>query len=130
MKAMLIVLLFSVFSLGATVTSTRVFGVKGQTITTGAITGAGTDVTEAFDIGNSAAGSIQALAGTFGTTTLTVQVSNDGSTWATAKDTAGSDITFTAVGIKYIQMGPKYLRVQAPSGNGTGLTTAINLGYR
>lgn len=130
MRIVLAILMIASFALSATVTSTRMFGVKGQTITTGAITGAGTDVTEAFDIGNSAAGSIQALAGTFGTTTLTVQVSNDGATWATAKDTAGSDITFTAVGIKYIQMGPKYLRVQAPSGNGTGLTTAISLGYR
>jgi len=114
----------------ATVASTYMMGVKGKTITTAAITGAGTDVTEALDIGNCAAGAIQALAGTFGTTTLTVQVSNDGTTWATAKDTAGNDITFTAVGIKYIQMGPKYLRVQAPSGNGTGLTTAISLCYR
>lgn len=130
MKMFFAILLVGLFSLSATVTSVKTFGVKGQTITTGAITGAGTDVTEAFDIGNSASGSIQALAGTFGTTTLTVQVSNDGSTWETAKDTAGSDITFTAVGIKYIQMGPKYLRVQAPSGNGTGLTTAIHLTYR
>ena len=114
----------------ATVVSTTIMGVKSRTITTAAITGAGTDVTEALDIGNCAAGAIQALAGTFGTTTLTVQVSNDGTTWATAKDTAGSDLTFTAVGIKYIQMGPKYMRVQAPSGNGTGLTTAIVLCYR
>lgn len=114
----------------ATVVSTTIMGVKSRTITTAAIAGATTDATEALDIGNCASGSIQSVAGTFGTTTLTLQVSNDGTTWATAKDTAGNDITFTAVGIKYIQMGPKYMRVFAPSGNGTGLTTCIVLCYR
>lgn len=114
----------------ATVANSYAFGVKSKTITTAALTGVGADVTEALDIGNCASGSIQSLAGTFGTTTLTVQVSNDGTTWVMAKDTAGVDLTFTAAGMKYIQMGAKYLRVQAPSGTGTGLTTAIVLCYR
>jgi hypothetical protein len=128
MKLFLVSLLIGTFALGATVTNTTKMGVKGKTVTTGAATGAGTDVSEAIDMGNMARGSVQA-AGTFGTTTFTAQVSNDGSTWATAKDTAGSDITFTAAGIKYIQMGPKYLRVSAPSGNGTALIATINLSY-
>lgn len=113
----------------ATVAHTATTGTvnKGKVCSVGALTGAGTDVSDAIDLGTWKRASVQSLAGTFGTTTLTAQVSNDGSTWATAKDIFGNDLTFTAVGLKSLALGARYLRIAAPSGNGTGLTTSIFL---
>lgn len=110
----------------ATVDYTTKLGLNSQTVTTAAAAGATADVTNAIDIGNFSKGSIQA-AGTFGTTTFTAQISNDGTNWVTAKDTAGSDLTFTAAGLKLLQLGAKFLRMAAPTGTGTGLIATIQL---
>lgn len=108
--------------------TTKNEGLKGQYVTVLALVGSTADVSNPIDISKFSRGSIQA-AGTFGTTTFTVQVSNDGSAWATAKDPLGNDVTFTAAGLKYINMGARYLRLTAPSGTGTGLNAYLNLGY-
>jgi len=45
------------------------------------------------------AGAVQ-VTGTFGGATIALQVSNDGTNFVTLKDGTGSDITFTAAGMR------------------------------
>lgn len=46
----------------------------------------------------------------FNAGTLTIQVSNDNTNWATIKDIHGTDATFTAAGIYELSTGAQYLR--------------------
>lgn len=60
------------------------------------------------------------VVGTFGAGgTMTLQGSNDGSTWATLKDAFGTPIALTAAGIVQIMEIPRYIR---PSVVGDGST--------
>lgn len=58
-------------------------------------------------------GCVQAVSGGgsgFNSGTVTIQISNNGTTWATLKDLQGTDIAFTAAGISEFSTGAKYLR--------------------
>lgn len=60
---------------------------------------------------------VQAI-GTFGGTTLTVQVSADGATWATAKNPQGTSITFTSAGVAIVAGNPRFIRPSLSGGSG------------
>lgn len=50
--------------------------------------------------------------GTF--TSITIQGSMDGTTWATMHDVSGADLVFTSAGVRQILENPRYIR---PAGN-------------
>ena len=57
--------------------------------------------------------SVQAVVGGgtgFNSGTLTIQVSNDGTNWATIKDVHGNDAAFTAAGMVEISTGAQFIR--------------------
>ena len=62
--------------------------------------------------------SVQAL-GTFDSATVTVQGSNDGTTWATLNDLQGSAATLTAAGLIGIAEMTRYIRVITSGGQGS-----------
>ena len=63
------------------------------------------------------AASVQA-SGTFNSGSVTMQHSNDGTNWFTAKDLQGNDISLTADGIAEFSLSSAYIR-PAISGGGT-----------
>ena len=78
------------------------------------------DVGDALDIGYYQNVSIQAVGTYTGSSVVTMQVSNDGgTTWATAKDNAGSDLTFGANGLKQLGVNAKLIRPSIATGTGT-----------
>jgi hypothetical protein len=56
--------------------------------------------------------------GTFNGGTVIVQASNDGVTWATALDTAGAAVSFSAAGFKQIASPARFLRPLVSAGTG------------
>lgn len=65
------------------------------------------------------------VVGTFGGTTLTMQGSNDGSTWFSLTDPTASAITFTSTGAKLIAENPLYIRCSASGGSGADLDVYV-----
>ena len=72
------------------------------------------------------AASVQAV-GTFSSSVITMQVSNDGANWATAKDLLGNDITFSATGYSELSISAAYIRPSIASGTGSGLSVIMVL---
>jgi hypothetical protein len=72
------------------------------------------------------AASVQ-LTGTFGGATITMQVSNDGTNWATARGLDTTDITFTAAGYREFSLCAAYIRPLITGGSGTGLNATMVL---
>lgn len=70
------------------------------------------------------AASVQ-LVGTFGGATITMQVSNDGTNWATAKDLQGNDITFTSTGYRELSLSAAYIRPAIAAGAGVSLSAIM-----
>lgn len=68
--------------------------------------------------------SVQAT-GTWGGATLVLQGSNDGTTWFTLNDPAGTDISFTANGLMQILEGVRYIRPVTSGGAGTDVTVVL-----
>lgn len=64
------------------------------------------------------------LTGTWGGATVVLQVSNDGTTWFTAKDTQGNDVSATADAFFEISVSARYVR-PAPSGGSSDSVTAV-----
>ena len=62
------------------------------------------------------------VTGTFSTSTVTIQGSNDGTNWFTLNSPQGTAATFTAAGLIAIQEHTRYLRPSISGGTGTGLT--------
>ncbi len=85
--------------------NSRITSVLWETVT-------GSDTGSAFELnGEWGAASLQAT-GTFGDT-LTIQFSNDGTTWATGADTAGNAATTTAATLIQLPVGARYIRPSA-----------------
>jgi hypothetical protein len=82
------------------------------------------DTGEAIEVANFADRSIQ-VAGTFGSATLTVQGSNDGSNWATLNDPQGNALTVTSAKVEQILELTRYLRVTTSGGSGTDLDVTL-----
>lgn len=61
------------------------------------------------------AGSVQAT-GTFGGATITMQISNDNTNWATLKDATGAALTFSAAGIADFSTSARYIRPSSSGG--------------
>jgi hypothetical protein len=72
------------------------------------------------------AGSIQ-VTGTFGSATIVLQVSNDGSNWATLKDGTGTNISFTAAGMSEFSTAARYLRPSSSGGTADDVTVTVVL---
>lgn len=70
------------------------------------------------------AASVQVV-GTFGGATITMQVSNDGTNWATAKDLQGNDITFTSTGYDELSLSAAYIRPAIAAGSGVSLSVIM-----
>lgn len=65
------------------------------------------------------------VTGTFGGATVVLQGSNDGSTYFTLKDTAGSDISFTAAGAADFSVGCLQIRPSASGGSGQDVDVTV-----
>jgi hypothetical protein len=67
------------------------------------------------------------LSGTFGTSTVTLQGSNDGTNWFTVNDflDVAAFNAATAAAMKTLGNNPRYLRPVVAAGTGTGLNMTI-----
>lgn len=72
------------------------------------------------------AGAIQ-ISGTFGGATVILQQSNDGSTWFTAKDVFGDDVSATANAIFEISLSALYIRPSISGGTGDAVNVILAL---
>ena len=65
--------------------------------------------------------------GTFSGATVTMQGSNDGTTWYALNETGtpANACAFTAAGLKGVLQVPRYVRPSVASGSGTGLTIVL-----
>ena len=65
------------------------------------------------------------MAGTFNGATVTLQVSNDGTNWASATDGLGNAIALTADGMKQICEISRYIRAKVTAGSVTTVAVTI-----
>jgi Flp pilus assembly protein TadG len=65
------------------------------------------------------------MAGTWNSATVTLQVSNDGTNWASATDGLGNAIALTADGLKQICEISRYIRAKVTSGSVTSVAVTI-----
>ena len=72
------------------------------------------------------AGSVQAT-GTFGGATITMQISNDGTNWATLRDATGANLTFSAAGIADFSTAARYVRPSSAGGTGDDVDVTMVL---
>lgn len=93
---------------------------NGQIINWSGLAGGTADVGDAVQLPAHGDMSVQ-VGGTFGTSTLSIQGSNDGTTWTTLIDMQAASMAFTSAQFKTIRDVPRYIRPSAPSGTGTGL---------
>lgn len=87
---------------------------------------AANSVGDAVEMPGNSDRSIQ-VAGTWGSATLVVQGSNDGTNWATLTDPQGNALSKTADFIEMISELTRYIRVSTSGGNGTQSLTATLL---
>lgn len=71
-------------------------------------------------------GSMQ-VTGTFGSATITLQGSNDGTNFYAIKDFAGDDIALTAAGILEFSTAAAYIRPSSANGSADNVTVVIVL---
>ena len=72
------------------------------------------------------AGSVQ-VTGTFGSATITLQASNDGTNYVTLKDSAGTAISFTAAGMAEFSTAALYLKPTSTGGTADNVTVTVIL---
>lgn len=113
----------------ATVTPTRATPSSADaTVITwaGIVTGDTVVATELIESRGSVA-SVQ-IDGTFnGGTTAVLQVSNDGSTWFTAKDVLGTAVSATADAYFELSLAARYARMSVASGSSDSITAVLVL---
>ena len=84
-----------------------------------ALTNTGSDTGTPWEAADFADCTVQ-FGGTFGAGgTVVLEGSNDGSTYATLTDSAGSAISITAAGVKLVSEKPRYIRPRVSAGDGT-----------
>lgn len=59
------------------------------------------------------------VTGTFDSATVTIEGSNDGTTWATLSDQVGDDLSFTAAGIAMVAELTRYIRPAVSDSGGS-----------
>lgn len=72
------------------------------------------------------AGSVQ-VTGTFGGSTVVLQVSNDGTNWVTAEDVQGDPVSLTSAGYAELSLSAAYIRPSISGGSGTGIAVTMVL---
>jgi hypothetical protein len=72
------------------------------------------------------AGSVQ-VTGTFGGATIALQVSNDGTNYATLKDGTGTAITFTAAGTAEFSTAALFVKPTSTGGTADNVTVTVIL---
>lgn len=72
------------------------------------------------------AGAVQ-VTGTFGSATIALQVSNDGTNFATLKDGTGAAITFTAAGMSEFSTAALFIKPTSTGGTADNVTVTISL---
>ena len=71
------------------------------------------------------------IQGTFGAGgSITIEGSNDGTTWFALTDPQGNAITKTAAGIEIVEEAPLYTRPRVTAGDGTTALTVVLLARR
>ena len=65
------------------------------------------------------------VTGTFGSATIVLQGSNDGSNFFTLKDTAGNDISFTAAGGADFSVGCLHIRPSTSGGSSSDVDISV-----
>lgn len=68
------------------------------------------------------------VTGTMGSSTVTIQGSNDNVVWQTLSDPTGSPLTFTAAGVKVIAEATRYVRHSTAGGAAADIDVII-VGY-
>lgn len=66
------------------------------------------------------------VSGTFGSATVVLQGSNDGTTYATLKNTAGSDLSFTSAGYAEFSSGAAFIKPSISGGTGDSLNIIVS----
>ena len=72
------------------------------------------------------AGSVQ-VTGTFGGATIALQVSNNGTNFVTLKDSTGTDITFTAAGMREFSTAALFIKPTSSGGTSDDVTVTVVL---
>lgn len=67
------------------------------------------------------------VVGTFGGATVTIEISNDGTNWVTAKDLFNVNTVFTATGYAELTLSAAYIRPKITGGTGDSLTVIATL---
>lgn len=69
--------------------------------------------------------------GTFASSTITMQGSNDGTNWTTLNDQSvpANPCSFTAAGLKGVLQAPKYIRPLVSGGTATGLEVVLFMAF-
>lgn len=65
------------------------------------------------------------VGGTFNSSTIVIEGSNDGSTWTTLIDMQGSNMSFTAAAFKTLRDVPRYIRPSCTGGTATALWVSL-----
>lgn len=65
------------------------------------------------------------VTGTFGSATVILQGSNDGSNWRTLSDPQGNAISFTSAGLEAVLEHTRYIRPNTSGGTGTDVTVTV-----
>lgn len=84
------------------------------------------DTFNSYELGgeDSIASAIQ-ISGTFGGATAVLQVSNDGSSWFTAKDVNGDDISATSAAMFEASLSALYVRPSISGGSSDSLAVTM-----
>ena len=106
-------------NVAATVTGKRIKGFDGSVHSF--VLDTGDDSKPLENLTNKKNISVQVI-GTIAGSTVTVQGSNDGTNWATLKDTQGADIALTAVGLKTVVDRPVFMRAIISGGTAADMT--------
>jgi hypothetical protein len=65
------------------------------------------------------------IGGTLGGATIVLQGSNDGTTYATLKDLAGNDLSFTAAGYAEFSSGAAFIKPSISGGTGDNINVIV-----
>jgi hypothetical protein len=69
------------------------------------------------------------VTGTFDSATITIQGSNDKTTWQTLSEPDGTALTFTSAGVKVIAEATRYVRETSAGGGASTDVDVIVIGY-
>lgn len=100
--------------------------VPGPTLTWDAVATADTEIGYALNGTDSYKGMVQ-IDGTFGSATVVLQGSVDGTTYTTLKDTAGNNISTTSAAVFLFDTRANYLRPLVSGGTGDSLNIRVTL---